>query len=48
MKDKYDFDIQYDFKEKYEKFLNMKNLKTGQENSNLSSQIKNESSIIDT
>ena len=48
MKDKYDFDIHYDFKEKYEKFLNMKNSKIGQENSSLCSSIKNECSIIDT
>ena len=29
MKDKYDFDIHYDFKEKYEKFLKIKNSKIG-------------------
>ena len=29
MRDTYDFDIQYDFKEKYEKFLKIKNSKIG-------------------
>ena len=46
--DTYDFDIQYDFKEKYEKFLNMKNLEIEQENLSSYSQIKKESSKIDT
>jgi len=27
MKDNYDFDVEYDFKEKYKKFKNMKNQK---------------------
>ena len=48
MKDNYDFYIQYDFKEKYEKFLNMKNLEIEQENLSSYSQIKKESSKIDT
>ena len=37
MMDKYNFDVNYDFKEKYKKFLNMKNQKIEETDLNTSS-----------